>query len=98
MIGTPQDNVTALRAAVQGYVMEHGVSPDFVIMSHDVASAVFNEIMANPAYKDFINTHPNGPMMMMDTIEMAQAQGTNRVELASNLGTVKVRKALGAIK
>lgn len=84
----------ALRAAIQGYTMEHGASPDFILMSSDVAQAIFREVEGNPnKWKGFVKSVPGQHMSIMD-IEIAQLQGVNRMELVADLLVYKVKRSL----
>jgi len=95
----PTDNVTLLRAAIMGHVMEHGIAPSFVLLTVDVAQAVFREVETNNAYKGFINVGatPSSPMYVnlgQGPIEIGQIVGNGRVELVTDLSVAKARKAL----
>ena len=75
--------------------MEHGVEPDFLLLSADVARAVFEEVKVNNKFGGFVKINgENQPMTMMG-IEIGQITGVRRVELACDLSTAKAKKSLG---
>ena len=94
-IRTPHNNIEALRAAVQGHMMEHGVYPHFIALSSDVARSIFEEVRKEPnKYGGVVKIGgDNQPMKIMD-IELAQVQGHARVELVCDLAITKAMRSL----
>lgn len=93
-----QDNVSTLLAAIDGHTLEHGVAPDFVLMSADVARAIFAEVKANSRYHDLIKIGGDLQPMKINHaggIEIGQIVGSNRVELVSDLMVAKAKGAYG---
>jgi hypothetical protein len=86
-------------SAIKGYEAEHGVYPDYILMTADVARSTFNEVNRESKYKDLVKI--NGALQVMkimvgpDGVEVAQIAGINRIELASDLTVAGARKALG---
>lgn len=93
MLGS-MDNVSTLRAAIDGFRMEHGFAPDLIAMSADVAKAVINECMTQKRYASVIRTGGAMQPMTLFDIEVAQLQGTNTVKLMSDLTTAKALRSL----
>lgn len=91
----PTNNADTLQAAVHGYRMEHGVWPDFILLTSDVASAIFDEVDKNRAkYASFVQIGGDmKPMKMMD-IEIGQIQGRGRVELVADPTVFKALRSL----
>lgn len=88
----PNGNAKMLRAAISGFEMEHGFKPDFILMTSDVAKAIFIEVDGSPAeWKGFVKNVPGQHMAIMD-IEVAQLQGVNRLELVSDPTHFKFKK------
>lgn len=96
-----QGHVETLRAAVQGFLMEHGVYPDFILMSDDVARAVFREVEQNRAkYGSLVKINGALQPMMLNFgpdggIEIGQIIGVNRVELAVDANVFKAKRSMG---
>ncbi len=92
------NNIETLRAAVYGHVMEHGIEPTFVLMSSDVAVAIFRELEANPTKYGGLINKGGGPFVPMTInlgtgpIEIAQCTGQGRVELVVDATIYKVRR------
>jgi len=96
-INLTQGNVELLRSAVQGFLMEHGQYPGYILMSADVARMVFREVDQNRAkYGSLIKIGGDLQPMKINFgppggIEIAQIVGTNRVELVVDPMVFKVR-------
>lgn len=97
-IKMPHDNVTALRAACEGYMMEHGMYPDFVLMSADIARSIFAEVKANSKYSDLIKIGGDLQPMKLNIgvggIEIGQVVGSGRVELVADPAVMKARRSI----
>ncbi len=92
------NNVETLRAAIYGHLMEHGVEPKFVLLSSDVAQAIFKEVSNDSRYKSFITVGagPQAPMYVdigSGFMEIGQIVGVGRVELVVDALEFKVRRS-----
>lgn len=96
LIGQP-NNIETLRQAVHGHIMEHGIEPTFILMTADVAQAIFHEVSTDTKYRGLIQhgSSPSAPMFFnlgaAGKIEIGQIVGRGRVELVIDAMIKKVR-------
>lgn len=83
------NNTDTLGAAINGFMMEHGVRPSFILMSHDVFRSISAEVAANP-HKYGKHVKVFGDRISFDNIEIAQVTGSSRVELVVDPLILKV--------
>lgn len=98
-------HIDALRAAVQGYMMEHGAYPDFILMTSDVAQAVFQEVENNRQkygglIRDQLGTTGSVTPIHLNFgppggIEIGQIVGINRVEMVGDPSVYKAKRSMG---
>jgi len=82
---------TALLSALDGFRMAHGVDPDYLLMTADIAKQVLMEIASNFALKDLVKVNGVTAPMTFRGVEVGQLQGVNRVELSIDAQSFRAR-------